>query len=119
MSEPVEPIYLVIQDAALRSSLSAWLGLSGHAIVALQDMEVLASSRPSPNGLFVIDCDLLPEERDMWTDTLDLMLPSARCIVLVPGEAGSHGTLALADRHSALSAIQMTIARIEGRQLIG
>jgi hypothetical protein len=119
VSVPVEPIYLVIRDAALRSSLTAWLGLTGHSIVALQDLESLASSRPAATGLFVIEDNLLPAERGEWVDTLEPLVPCTRCIVLVPGEAGLHGPLILADRRSALPVIQMTIARIEGRQLDG
>ena len=119
MSIPVELIYLVIRDAALRSSLTAWLGLSGHAIVALQDMASLAEARVSVNGLFVIDGDLLSAERETWKRYLDPMLPSARCVVLVQGESGLHGPLVLANRRAALPTIQMTIARMEGRQLEG
>lgn len=116
---PVDLIYLVIRDAALRSSLSAWLGLAGHAIVALQDMTTLAARRANVNALFVIDGDLLPGERDTWKSKLDRMLPSACCVVLVQGECGRHGPLVLANRLKALPTIQHTIARMEGRQLEG
>jgi hypothetical protein len=119
VSVPVEPIYLVIRDAALRSSLTAWLGLTGHAIVALQDLASLASSRPVATGLFVIEHDVLPANRGQWMGTLEPLVPPARCIILVAGEAGMHGPLTLADRRSALSVIQMMIARLEGRQADG
>jgi hypothetical protein len=115
----VEPIYLVIQDTALRSSLTAWLGLAGHSIVALQDLTALVASRPAATGLFVIEADLLPETRDTWIATLEPMLPCERCIVLVPGEGGEHGALMLADRRGSLAVIQKAIARLEGVQLVG
>ena len=116
---PVELIYLVIRDAALRSSLSAWLGLAGHAIVALQDMTSLPARRVSVNALFVIDADLLAGERDTWKGKLDRMLPSARCVILVNGECRLDGPLVLANRLKALPTIQHTIARMEGRQAEG
>jgi len=119
LSVPVEPIYLIIRDAALRSSLTAWLGLSGHTIVAVQDLDALLLARPSATGLFVVEHDLLPPDRDAWEATLNPLLPCARCIVLAAGEGGQHGALLIADRRGALPTIQMTIARIEGRQLVG
>ena len=119
MSVPVEPVYLVIRDAALRSSLTAWLGLSGHSIVALQDLATLVGSRPSPTALFVIDSDLLPEDRANWPGVIGPTLPCARCIILVAGETGLYGRLVLADRSAALPLIQSTIARIESGQPSG
>ncbi len=119
MSVAVEPIYLVIRDAALRSTLTAWLGLAGHAIVALEDLDALTASRPQPSGLFVIEGVLLPEDRDGWSDMLDPVIPPARCIVLAPGESGWHGPLMLTDRRGALPVIQQAIARMEGVQLDG
>jgi hypothetical protein len=115
----VEPIYLVLRDAALRSSLSARLGLSGHLIVALQDMETLTASRPNANGLFVLESDLLSADQDQWSGMIEPMLPCARCLVLVADEPGTHDTLEITDRRGALPAIEMMIARIEGRQIAG
>jgi hypothetical protein len=115
----VELIYLVIRDAALRSSLTAWLGLSGHPIVALQDMSSLAARAPSVNHLYVIDGELLSAERESWDSELDPMCASARCVVLIQGEDALHGALVLANRRTALPAIQMTIARMEGRHIDG
>jgi hypothetical protein len=109
----VEPIYLVIRDAALRSTLSARLGLAGHSIVALEDLDTLTASRPASNGLFVIEGVLLPADRNDWIDTLDPMVPSARCIVLAPGETGRQGPLRLIDRRGALPEIQSAIAQME------
>jgi hypothetical protein len=109
----------VIGDAALRSSLSAWLGLAGHTVAALQDLTTLIASRPAATGLFVIEADLLPEDRDDWIDILDPILPCERCIVLVPGEGGPHGPLLLTDRRGSLRVIQHAIARLEGGQFVG
>jgi hypothetical protein len=119
VSVPVEPIYLVIQDTALRSSLTAWLGLAGHSIVALQDLTTLIASRPAATGLFVIEANLLPESREDWIGILEPILPCDRCIVLIPGEGGQHGPLMLADRRGSLVVIQKAIARLEGLQLVG
>jgi hypothetical protein len=119
VSVPVEPIYLVIQDTALRSSLTAWLGLAGHSIVALQDLTTLIASRPAATGLFVIEANLLPESREDWIGILEQILPCDRCIVLIPGEGGQHGPLMLADRRGSLVVIQKAIARLEGLQLVG
>ena len=119
MSLAVEPIYLVIRDAALRSTLSAWLGLAGHSIVALDDLHTLNASRPASNGLFVIEGVLLPSDHNHWLETLDPMIPSARCLVLAPGEGGRQGPFMLIDRRGALPAIQKAIARIQGSQFDG
>ena len=119
MPAPVEPIYLVIRDAALRSSLAAWLGLSGHEIVASQDLQALVARPPAASGLFVIDGELLPAARAEWTAALAPLLPLARCVVLVAGEGGRFGPFGLADRRSALPAIQRTIARTGDRHAAG
>lgn len=116
VSLAVEPIYLVIRDAALRSTLSARLGLAGHSIVALQDLHTLIASRPASNGLFVIEGVLLPADRKDWIDALDPVVPSQRCIVLAPGEGGRLGPFTLIDRRGALTAIQDAIARMEAAQ---
>ncbi|WP_404709897.1 hypothetical protein [Sphingomonas sp. MMS24-J13] len=116
MSLAVEPIYLVIRDAALRSTLSARLGLAGHSIVALQDLDTLIASRPASNGLFVIEGVLLPTDRRDWIDVLDPVAPSERCIVLATGEGGRQGPFMQIDRRGALTAIQDAIARMEATQ---
>ena len=115
----VEPIYLVIKDAALRSTLSARLGLAGHSIVALDDLDTLGASRPASSGLFVIEAVLLPADRNDWVETLHPMVPPARCVVLALGESGRQGTLTLIDRRGALPAIQQAIAQMEACQLDG
>lgn len=115
----VEPIYLVIRDAALRSTLSARLGLAGHAIVALEDLDTLTASRPASTSLFVIEGVLLPHDRRDWIDTLDPTIPSARCLVLAAGEGGRQGPFMLIDRRGAVPAIQNEIARMEAAQLDG
>jgi hypothetical protein len=109
----VEPIYLVIRDAALRSTLSARLGLAGHSIVALEDLDTLTASRPATGGLFVIEGVLLPVDRNDWVGTLDPMVPPTRCIVLAAGEGDRHGPLRLIDRRGAVPAIQSAIAQME------
>lgn len=109
----VEPIYLVIRDPALRSTLSARLGLAGHSIVALEDLDTLTASRPASSGLFVIEGVLLPADRDDWINRLDPMIPSARCLVLTAGEGGPQGPFMLIDRRGAVSAIQSAITQMD------
>lgn len=115
----VQPIYLVIRDAALRSSLSAWLGLAGHAIVALEELAPLVDRRPDATALFVIDGDLLPADRDTWIDALAPIAPHARCILLVADATDPSGPLVLADRRAALPLIEAMVAQTKEHQPTG
>src|SRR4051794_2813555 len=115
----IQPIYLVIRDAALRSSLSAWLGLAGHTIVALEDLAPLVDSRPNAAAFFVIDGDLLPADRDTWIGALAPIAPHARCILLVADATGPSGPLLLADRRAALPLIEAMVAHAKADQPTG
>lgn len=114
-----EPVYLAIGDAALRSSLSARLGMAGHAVVSMQDVATLARGRHAPDGLFVVDGDLLPFDRETWADMLGATTAPGTCIILVRGPDGRHGPFLLADRSNALTAIEAAMAQCDEIQISG